>query len=184
MSDPNDLAAFLSEAWQHLARGVADRRAPARHPAFATVSPEGKPEVRTVVLRRAVQSDALVEVQTDTRTPKVAALRATPFASLHVWVPRSDLQIRLSAEVEIITGDAAQADWDKVPEGSRVSYGTQPVPGTPIDHVFAYEKPSNRARFAVLRCHVTGIDLVHLGAQHRRAFYWRDDAWQGTWVAP
>ena len=44
MSDPNDLAAFLDEAWQHLGRGVADAKSPARYPTFATTSPDGWPE--------------------------------------------------------------------------------------------------------------------------------------------
>ncbi|MEM7520861.1 MAG: pyridoxamine 5'-phosphate oxidase family protein [Pseudomonadota bacterium] len=184
MSDPNDLAAFLTEGWQHISRGVADRHAPARHPTFATVSPQGKPEARTVVLRKAQRSEDVLEVQTDTRTPKIAALRANPFATLHVWVPRSDLQLRLNGAVEILTGEAVAEDWKKVPEASRVSYGTMPAPGTPIASVYAYEKPPNADRFAVLRVHLTDIDLVHLGAQHRRAFFARDDGWQGTWVAP
>ena len=76
MSDPNDLQAFLDEGWQHLRRGVADARAPARQLVLATVSREGAPEARAVVLRRATQSKAEVEVHTDTRTAKIKALRA------------------------------------------------------------------------------------------------------------
>lgn len=39
--------------WRTLERGVADAAHPARRPTFATVSPEGWPEARTVVLRTA-----------------------------------------------------------------------------------------------------------------------------------
>jgi pyridoxamine 5'-phosphate oxidase len=74
MSDPNDLAAFLEAAWQNLRRGVADSRSPARYPTFATVSPKGLPEARTVALRRASPSEAIVEVHTDIATPKVQAV--------------------------------------------------------------------------------------------------------------
>ncbi len=184
MSDPNDLTAFLNEAWQHLSRGVSDSRSPARYPTFATVSPDGVPEARTVALRAARQSTACVEVHTDIATPKVSALQNNPLAALHVWLPRADLQIRLTARVEILSGDAVEAQWAKVPVGSRISYGTEPLPGSPIDHVFDYEKPAERARFAVLRCWLTEIDLVHLGPQHRRAQYRDTDDWQGTWLAP
>lgn len=184
MSDPNDLEAFLAEAWQHLARGVADGRSPARYPTFATVAADGRPEARTVALRAAHRSAGFVEVHTDIATPKVAALRQTPFAALHVWIPRADLQIRLGASVEILTGDPVEEQWAKVPSASRVSYGTLPVPGVPIDQVHAYEKPADRDRFAVLRCHLMEIDLVHLGSKHRRAQYVAEDNWQGTWVAP
>ncbi|MEO0389373.1 MAG: pyridoxamine 5'-phosphate oxidase family protein [Pseudomonadota bacterium] len=184
MSDPGDLATFLAEAWQHLGRGVADSRSPARYPTLATVSPNGLPEARTVALRRASASESCVEVHTDLATPKVAALRATPKAALHIWLPRADLQIRLTADVSVLSGPDVQAAWDKVPPASRVSYGTAPDPGTPIADVYAYTKPPNRDRFAVLHCSLEHIDLVHLGARHRRAAFQRSDGWAGQWLAP
>lgn len=184
MSDAGDLSAFLAEAWQHLRRGAADGRHPARYPTFATVSPDGLPEARTVALRAAVPMEALVEVHTDIATPKVIALQANPRAALHIWVPKSDLQIRLTTTVDILTGPDVQDAWEAVPPPSRVSYGTAPDPGTPIDAVYAYEKPAVRERFAVLRCTVDHIDLVHLGKRHRRAAFTRDGGFAGTWLAP
>ena len=184
MSDPNDLGAFLDEAWQHLTRGVADPRSPARYPTFATVSPEGWPEARTVALRRAVRSRGSLEVHTDIETPKVASLRQTPRAQLHIWLPKADLQLRISTRVEVLTGTAIDDQWSKVPPASRVSYGTIPRPGTPIASVYDYEKPAERDRFAVLHCQLVEIDLVHLGQQHRRAHYSADTDWHGTWLAP
>lgn len=184
MSDPNDLQAFLDGAWQHLSRGVANSRAPARYPTFATVSPNGKPEARTVVLRGAIRSTAVVEVHTDRATAKIAALRQNPFAALHVWIPKADLQIRLTACVEILAGADVGNQWAKVPPASRISYGTLPEPGAPIESVFAYEKPADPDRFAVLRCHLKEIDLVHLGTRHRRALFVSQNAWVGQWLAP
>ena len=184
MSDPNDLRAFLDEAWRHLMRGAADRRSPARYPTFATVAPDGTPEARTVALRCASRSQSVLEVHTDIETSKVVALQHNPKAAFHVWLPRADLQIRITTAVEIKIGADINQQWDFVPEGSRVSYGTQPTPGTPISDVYAYEKPSERERFAVLRCNVLEIDLVHLGERHRRAEFMREDEWAGTWLAP
>jgi len=184
MSDPNDLAAFLAEAWQHLRRGVADSKSPARYPVFATVSPNGLPEARTVALRRASASAAELDVHTDIATHKIAALKHTPHAAFHIWLPKADLQIRLTTKVDILTGPQVEEAWHAIPSGSRVSYGTQPDPGTQIASVFDYEKPPRRDRFAVLRCQVLSIDLVHLGAQHRRAAFERADAWRGQWLAP
>jgi len=60
----------------------------------------------------------------------------------------------------------------------------RPLPGTPIADAFAYEKPADRARFAVLLCRVTQIDLVHLGTPHRRAGYLASDGFAGSWLAP
>jgi len=184
MSDPNDLAAFYAEAWQHLGRGVADAKSPARYPTFATTAPDGTPEARTVALRGAVQSQATVEVHTDIETEKITAIRHLAHAALHIWLPRANLQIRLTADVDILTGADVEDQWNRVPPGSRVSYGTEPVPGTPIEHVYAYEKPPERSRFAVLHCRLTKMDLVHLDTKHRRAVFEKSDGWKGTWVAP
>lgn len=184
MSDPNDLRAFWDLAWQHLARGAADARHPARYPTFATVSPEGWPEARTVALRAAAASQARLEVHTDTQTAKMRAIAASGRAALHVWVPKADLQVRVQAAVEVVTGPQAEAAWQRVPAASRVSYGTQPAPGTPIPSVHAYDKPPERGRFAVVICRAEMVDLVQLGARHRRAGYSRADGFVGQWLAP
>lgn len=184
MSDPNDLAAFLDLAWQRLSRGVADRRAPARYPGFATVSATGLPELRTVALRQARRAADLLEVHTDTKSAKIEALHHTPWAELMVWDGRVNLQMRLLCEVEIVTGSATQDRWASVPPSSRISYGTQPAPGTPVSHVYDYEKPPDPERFAILQCHLHRIDLLQLDKQHRRAKYLKNEAWRGTWLAP
>jgi pyridoxine/pyridoxamine 5'-phosphate oxidase len=184
MSDPNDLGAFLGDAWHHLEHGVADATSPARYPTFATVGADGIPQARTVALRGADRAMALVEVHTDIETDKVEALRHTPFAALHIWLPEANLQIRLTARVAVLTGTQVDAAWAKVPVASRVSYATKPAPGTRIGDVYAYEKPAKRSRFAVLRCELTQVDLVHLDARHRRALFVAQDGWQGTWLAP
>lgn len=57
MSDPNDLRAFLDEAWHHLSCGVADSQSPARHPTLITDSPGAKPQARTVALQAANRSE-------------------------------------------------------------------------------------------------------------------------------
>lgn len=184
MTDPNDLGAFLNDAWQHLGRGVADARSPARTPTFATVAADGTPNARTVVLRAASQADSVFEVHTDTATDKITDLHHQPKAAFHIWLPKANLQIRATTSVTILTGAQVAEQWAKVPPSARVSYGTEPAPGCAIADAFAYEKPAEPERFAVLRCTVERFDLVHLGERHRRAIYTPQDGWAGTWVAP
>lgn len=183
-SDPNDLTTFLDEAWRHLQRGVADSRSPARYPTFATVAADGTPEARTVALRGASRSLSTLEVHTDIATAKVAALKHSSKAAFLVWLPRANLQIRVTTTVDIQTGSAVDEQWDRIPAASRVSYGTEPTPGTVISDVYAYEKPSKRERFAVLHCNMLFIDLVQLGERHRRAGYSCKNGWMGEWLAP
>jgi pyridoxamine 5'-phosphate oxidase len=179
-----DLASFYQQAWTRLVRGVADRRAPSRHPTLATVSPAGWPEARTVVLRAADPVLATLEIHTDLKSPKVASLRANNCATLHIWEQSAHLQIRIEATVTILTGENVAPIWAKVPDPSRQSYGTMPTPGTPIDAALAYKKPADQTSFAVLRCAAQAIDLLHLGPDHRRARFERLNDWQGQWLAP
>ncbi len=180
----NTLAGLHAQVWQRLGRGVADRNAPARQPTFATISPDGWPEARTVVLRRAVPSQALLEVYTDSRSDKIASLEKSPRAALHIWEPKLNLQMRIQAEVTLLKGISTADRWSPLPDVARLSYGATPPPGTPIDAALAYEKVPDQNRFAVLALTVTHIDVVHLGDQHRRAAYTAADGWAGQWLVP
>ncbi|MBF9040801.1 pyridoxamine 5'-phosphate oxidase [Rhodobacterales bacterium LSUCC0387] len=187
-SDPHswahDLSQLYAETWRRLIRGVHDRHAPARHPTLATVNKEGKPQARTVVLRAADRGSATLDIHTDLQSRKVADVTITPYAALHIWDPSADLQMRLEAEVNVLTGDDAEEIWEKVPEVSRLSYGISPPPGKPIPTALDYLKNADPASFAVLRLELSCIDALHLGQNHRRARFSRSDNWSGTWVAP
>lgn len=184
MSDPNDLAAFLDLGWHRLSRGVVDREAAARHLVFATVSPDGKPEARTVVLRAADRDAGTVEVHTDGGSDKVRSLQAHPLAQLQIWDESCQLQIRLSTRVDIQSGAAVAHKWSDVPDGSRMAYGASPNPGTPIDHAHAYTKLARQEWFTVLTCTIIEIELMQLVEPHRRAVFARDAAWAGQWRVP
>ncbi len=187
-TDPHAWAAGLetlyAQVWSRLVRGVGDRHAPARHPTLATVSPEGWPEQRTVVLRAADPVAGSLDIHTDLRSAKVAALRHSPRAALHVWDPAAHLQTRLSVTVTILTGAKVSAIWARVPDASRLSYGAVPAPGQPIAGALDYKPHIDPAAFAILRCTVAAIDAVHLGAQHRRARFDAENDWAGQWLTP
>lgn len=179
-----DLSSLHAQVWTRLMRGVQDRRAPARHPTLATVTPDGRPDARTVVLRAVDQGAASLDIHTDTHSAKVAHLRASPFAALHVWDSGAHLQIRLDCAATILTGPEAAELWARVPEASRLAYGSDPAPGQPVAHALAYRQHPDPARFAVLRLQARTLDVLHLGPQHCRARYDRADGWAGQWVAP
>ena len=184
MSDPNDLADFLTLGWQRLTRGVADRRAPARHPVLATVSPGGFPEARTVVLRAANRAAGTLEVHTDGGSSKMASLKTLPHAQFHVWDKKPKLQLRISTEVTMQSGPSVSDRWQDVPDGSRIAYGAAPIPGTPIAHAHAYEKLASKDWFTVLTCRITTIELMQLSDVHRRAVFSADNDWAGQWIVP
>lgn len=178
------LDGLQTRLWQSLGRGVADRLHPARHPTLATISPDGWPEARTVVLRSADPEAAMLTAHTDLHSSKVAGLRASPRAALHIWIPKVRLQLRLTCLVSMRHGAEVADIWAKVPDLSRQSYGITPAPGTPINDALAYVKAPDPATFTVLDFSVVHIDIVHLGTVHRRARFLRDADWAGEWLVP
>jgi pyridoxamine 5'-phosphate oxidase len=164
-----------------MARGVADRRHPARHPTFVTMADAG-PQARTVVLRG--WQDGQAEFHTDKQSAKVVELEAEPRAALHVWVPKQKLQIRLNCLVELVHSDPQR--WDRVPEAARGVYGGSHAPGAVLDRPEDFEEAPDQARFTAVLARVQTADLLHLGDdRHRRAVYHRSDsAWLGQWLAP
>lgn len=156
---------------------------------FATVSPTGDPEARTVVLRAADRDAGVLEVYTDLQSDKITSLRAHSQASVLLWDEDLKLQIRAKCTVTIQTGADVMDRWGDIPDHSRLSYGITPPPGQVIAHSKAYTKAPDPEVFAVLSCTVTHLDAVHLGRPHRRAAFTRDPAsnkgeWTANWLAP
>ncbi|MEM1343820.1 MAG: pyridoxamine 5'-phosphate oxidase family protein [Pseudomonadota bacterium] len=182
---PTSLNDTLAETWRRLARGVADRRAPARHLVLATAGREGGAEARIVVVRRVVPSEALIDVHTDTASAKIAEIERDPRVSLLVWEERASLQIRLRARVGVGQGEAVAEAWQRVPEAARQVYGGTPAPGQEIATPEHHQSAADSARFSVLSCHIEEIETLHLGRdRHRRALFRASAAWRGVWLAP
>lgn len=180
----DQLDTLHAQVWRLLVRGVADRHAAARHPTLATSSLTGWPEARTVVLRAADAMVATLDIHTDLSSAKVVELRHNPRATLHIWDAAACLQTRIKVTVTVMSGEDVSAIWARVPDPSRQSYGTLPPPGQPIATALSYDKAPDLSTFAVLRCSVQVLDVLHLGPQHRRARFDRADGWMGQWLAP
>ncbi|MDG1520989.1 MAG: pyridoxamine 5'-phosphate oxidase family protein [Yoonia sp.] len=166
-----------SAAWDEIAS-----RAETRLWTLATVDADGGPQQRTIVLRGA--EPTTLQFHTDLGSSKIAHLRRDPRAGLLCWLPNRQLQLRINAAVTIRHGADVADIWDAVPDASREAYGAVPASGQPIDDALAYAKPANQAAFAVLDCAVDTLDVLHLGADHRRVIFSRDGDWRGQWVAP
>ncbi|MEM9735118.1 MAG: pyridoxamine 5'-phosphate oxidase [Pseudomonadota bacterium] len=177
------LAETHAEVWRRLTRGVADRRAAARHPVLATTGLTGFAEARVVVLRGAEPSMGRLEIHTDRASAKLAEATASPGATLLIWEERARLQIRLRAHLHEAPAEIQAERWARAPEGSRAVYRALPPPGTPIGAPFELGE-SSEPRFTVLWAEIQEIDTLHLGTPHRRALFTRADGWKGTWLAP
>ncbi|KAF0280096.1 pyridoxamine 5'-phosphate oxidase [Spiribacter aquaticus] len=178
------LDGLLEQAWKRFGRGVADRRAAARHPTLATIDANGWPQVRTVVLRGADRAASQLRVYTDRKAGKVAELAAAPRASLHVWDQTAHLQIRVMAEAVVHTGTAVESIWSGLSAHAQRCYGFQPASGLAITDALDYAVWPQPEDFAVIELNVVYLEALHLGHRHRRAGFDRSQDWAAQWLVP
>ena len=178
------LEGIREKAWHLLGQGAEDSRSAMHLAALATVGLGGGGEARRGVLLGARAADGTLEVQTDRASRKVDELQGTPLATLLFWDQETSVQIRARVRIDVLTGDAVEDRWQKLPDAARVNYGGQPAPSTPLDDPARYRETAERDRFAVLLGEVSSLDIVHLGDVHRRALFERKDGFAGMWLAP
>lgn len=155
-----------------------DRCPPGNRVQLATVSPEGIPSVRTVILR-GLSDDGTAWFVTDARTEKVAELERNPRVALHVFWPDGGEQFRLSGRARV-HGARADAPFDALraefwaglsAETKRLFFGPPPgrqlgpLPPPPADFVACPPE------FAVVGVDVDEVDWLRLGAPPVRWLY-------------
>lgn len=170
------LDALLETVWQQLGRGTKDRHHPARHPTLATTTVDG-PDMRTLVLRATSRENETLEFHTDATSPKITHIQRDPRVAIHIWIPKSSLQIRAKAQAKVVPGDPNL--FAQLPEAAQLNY-QGPVPGAPLP---AQPDPTPN-RFTRIICHMTEIDALHLTTPHQRATFTKATDWRGTWIAP
>lgn len=187
-----DLDHVLETAWRLILRGVADRREPFHTPTIATVTPEGRPAVRTVVLRGASQADLRLRFHTDRRSSKLRDLAADPAIAVHFYDPRRKIQIRIDGTATVHHDDTqAREAWERSRPFSRACYRVDPAPGSVIaapDALApdAFAEPDAFKNFARVEIAVGSLEWLYLAvAGHRRArFDWRDGEATAVWLVP
>lgn len=98
----------MSPPWRQPFEAALQRNAPQAEVQVATVSPEGIPAVRTVLLRGVEEGQPYFF--TDTRSRKADHLRENPRLALVMWFPKSQEQFRLSGRAQL-HGMRAEGPW-------------------------------------------------------------------------
>ena len=190
----DDRDASLAELWRLLAEGAALGRSGFHLPALATLGADGAPRLRTVVLREADPAAGTLRFHCDRRSDKAAEIAANPACALMAYDAAAKVQIRVEGRAALHTDDAvAEAAWAGSRAMSRVCYGVDPAPGTPLTEGGAYAMPDEdpdsrigRENFCAVVVRVMHLDLLYLDRRgHRRAVFSREgEGWSERWVAP
>ncbi len=186
----NDLSGSLAEAWRLLTRGAADRKSPMHTPAVATIGVDGRPRVRTVVLRHADPSARTLRFHTDVRATKVSEFAANPSVQIMTYDAGNKIQLRLLGRATAHHGDdVAHAAWDRSQLQSQQCYRQQASPGTTADDPLTALVPmaaDGQQNFVAVVVTIDELEWLYLAhSGHRRArFRWVDGQLTSSWLAP
>ena len=197
----DSLANILRSCWNELGRGVVDRRHGFHGPVIATLGLDGAPQARAVVLRRVIAETGEICCHTDTRSGKVAEIRANLRVAWHFYDEGRKLQLRVAALADVVPGGPrADEAWTRSAVTSRRCYLAPRAPGTVCDapspnlpegvrdrRPTEEETLPGRANFAVVVTRATAIDWLSLASEgHQRARFAlaADGSWQGAWIEP
>lgn len=164
---------------------AGDRPNPRVH--VATVSADGAPSLRTVVLR-GLLGDGTPYFVTDARSRKVDHLDShPPHLAMLAWFEATRQQFRLSG-LATVHGEPAVAPWDtlrvalwaRLPPDERLPF-FGPAPGRLLVEAPPVERPEVLPpAFVVVSLAVDEVDWLVLGPPHQRASFRKVGA---TWLS-
>jgi pyridoxine/pyridoxamine 5'-phosphate oxidase len=174
--------------WMELQRATQDRHHEWRTPVLATVSADGLPQARSVVLRHADAKLGTLQIYTDGRSPKVAELALNPVLMLAFWSKRLNWQLRVKASVSVQhKGPEVDAVWARVSQSHAAGdYLSASAPGDLLQSaavdaepaLASLPSPSPSHNLAIITAQVQSIDWLELSREgHRRAVF-QDQAWE------
>lgn len=182
---------FVETALSALERALHERGSELRNVQLATLSPDGAPGLRTVVLRGFERAPAGLEMHTDARAGKARDIAGDGRVSLLAWSAEEQLQLRFDGVARLHRADeVARGRWDALSPGARNAYGLRSDPGRRI------EDPGDRShlpeheqfqRFAVILVSPASVDVLRLGpegAQTRAVGRLTGQNLSANWIGP
>jgi pyridoxamine 5'-phosphate oxidase len=177
--------------WRQPFETALERNAPQTEVQVGTVSPEGVPAVRTVLLR-GVTPDGLPYFFTDLRSRKANHLAENPKIALHAWFPKTREQFRLTgrASVHGWRSEGAWAElrrqgWAVLDVDERRLYVGPPPGRTHVEMREIATPPAPPQEFVLVTVEVTEADWLSEGPPKTRAgFRLLGSGWAQEWLNP
>ncbi len=183
------LGALLVRATALLAAAPDDRDGAFRTPCVGTRGADGRPRLRTVVLRRFDPGARALEFHTDRRAGKVPEMAAEPRVALHAWDPAARVQLRMDGVATLHGADAvADAAWNALHDGSRAAYAVGPASGTdvPAPPPAPRDPAAGRGNFLAVVVALEAIECLELGPDgwRRARFRFAHGDAEAAWLVP
>jgi general stress protein 26 len=190
---PHDL---YTQAWSMLKAATVERRKAFHLGAMATIGIDGRPKLRTVVLRHVDEGAQIIRFHTDARSQKIAELAANPHIEAHFYDQAQNIQVRLSgvARIEATDTQAAAKAWAEARSMSKVCYRLDAGPGSVLETGDGYgylpfdaagDDPGElNFRTVTIAVEAMDIVLLKLNANRRAVFELSGSKVRGRWVVP
>lgn len=189
--------AIPETVWAKLERAANDPAQILRLMAVATVTPDGKPSNRTLVLRGADPYSGLIWFHTDRRSPKVHHLKERSYLSALAYDQQEHMQIRVDGQATLHQNDAlAERHWEQASLAVRHAYGLPHTAGEPLhqpdpklqvmrqQHKLG-SADQGRHNFVVIQVQVESIDWLQVGTTGQiRAILRAANGWKAEPLVP
>ncbi|WP_165245698.1 Npun_F5749 family FMN-dependent PPOX-type flavoprotein [Paludisphaera soli] len=159
---------------------------------LATVRPDGRPAIRTVVFRGFLDDTRQLAFSTDGRSAKRAEIAANPGGAVCWYFPETREQFRVTGLLSLVDASTpdpalreARADlWAELSDETRTTF-TWPSPGEARDVGRPFPStPPNRAEpvasFCLMILTATEVDHLELHSSPHHRWQFEADA-QGRW---
>ncbi len=181
------LNALLFRAWTDLCIPMGEI-SPFRLFQFATVGLDGRPKIRTLVLRSADKSASVLTFFIDKRSQKYKEILSINFVSLISFDAVRNVQLRLEGVADFEDAQYVEEYWDNLRTESKKAFSGYYSPGTVVDNPNeAWNYSSVHIdNFCVLKVVVTQMDWLELteSGNIRAKFRRNNERWNWEWVAP
>ncbi|MBX4883842.1 pyridoxamine 5'-phosphate oxidase [Rhizobium bangladeshense] len=165
-----------ASTWSSLEAATNDPQSGFRFINLCSVDAAGRPQARMVVLRRVDTAARLLEIHTDTRSPKWLELSHNPFATILGFCASTRVQLRLVGAVRLYSpgSELAEKAWSELSTWTRSTYAGGP-PGNELgndESVPAEVEADGKTFFGVVSFHAESLDWFELrSADNRRAVF-------------
>ena len=192
-----DFKEIKKKIWSMLNNAVKDRNSTFRIPVFIC-GDQSDFDGRIVVLRKADETNNLVQYHSDIRSDKIAKLKSNKNAAMLFYDKDEKIQVRLKVECIVNhENEITKQSWLKTGHMSRKCYLVDNGPGalseTPTSGLkpeldnfeFTMEQSEEGYKnFTVIQCKVKSIEWLYLAAKgHRRAKFNLENN-KDTWLIP
>lgn len=157
----------------HLQSNISGGDPTTKFAQLATLTSQGRPSVRTVVVRE-VSATAGLKICTDMRSAKIEGLQACEWAELCWYFTQPRIQFRITGPVHISRSDSMVEEmWKRLSDNAKRSFfapasGSMKDPKDEQDSDTAIDLNQMPDSFALLLLTPTKVDLVDLVKSQRR----------------